>query len=297
MGSLEVTAEKHEGVFRILDKHEIAPNVYEVVISAPEVAKKALPGQFIILMVDEQSERVPYTLSGWDAEKGTITLVVLEKGQSSRKLILLDVNDKLVHVVGPLGVPLEIDNYGTVVLASGCYGIAAIVPIAKAMKKAGNRVIAISEARSHYLHYYKEKLQDVCDQFIQTTIDGSMGFKGHAIDALTQKLSNGEKIDRVIAVGCPFMMMVTAQETKPYGVKTLAALNPIMLDGTGMCGACRVTVGDQMKFACVDGPEFNGHEVDFDEMLLRNRNYIENEKISTDRFEERHKTCRLEGMS
>jgi NAD(P)H-flavin reductase len=236
-------------------------------------------------MVDEQSERVPYTLSGWDAEKGTITLVVLEKGQSSRKLVLLNTNDELAHVVGPLGVPLEIENYGTVVLAAGCYGIAAIAPIAEAMKKAGNRVIAISEARSHYLHYYKEKLQGVCDEFVQTTIDGSIGTRGHAIDALTQKLNAGEKIDRVIAVGCPFMMMVTAQETKPFGIKTLAALNPIMLDGTGMCGACRVTVGDQMKFACVDGPFFDAHLIDWDELKDRRAAYSAEEIHSLGRTE------------
>ena len=283
--ALDEVEVKREGAFQILRKNELAPNVHEIVISAPEVAKKALPGQFIILMVDEQSERVPYTLSGWDAEKGTITLVVLEKGQSSRKLVLLDVNDKLAHVVGPLGVPLEIENYGTVALAAGCYGIAAIAPIAKAMKEAGNRVIAISEARSHYLHYYKDKLQDFCDQFIQTTIDGSMGIKGHAIDALTQKLSDGEKIDRVIAVGCPFMMMVTANETRAYGVKTLAALNPIMLDGTGMCGACRVSVGEKMKFACVDGPFFDAHLIDWDELRDRRAAYSAEEIHSLGRTE------------
>jgi len=283
--ALDEVEVKREGAFQILRKNELAPNVHEIVISAPEVAKKALPGQFIILMVDEQSERVPYTLSGWDAEKGTITLVVLEKGQSSRKLVLLDVNDKLAHVVGPLGVPLEIENYGTVALAAGCYGIAAIAPIAKAMKEAGNRVIAISEARSHYLHYYKDKLRDFCDQFIQTTIDGSMGIKGHAIDALTQKLSDGEKIDRVIAVGCPFMMMVTANETRAYGVKTLAALNPIMLDGTGMCGACRVSVGEKMKFACVDGPFFDAHLIDWDELRDRRAAYSAEEIHSLGRTE------------
>jgi NADH dehydrogenase/NADH:ubiquinone oxidoreductase subunit G/NAD(P)H-flavin reductase len=283
--ALEVTAEKHEGAFQILQKREIAPNVHEIVISAPEVAKKALPGQFVIVMVDELSERVPYTLSGWDTEKGTITMVVLEKGQSSRKLVLLDVNDKLAHVVGPLGVPLEIDNYGTVVLTAGCYGIAAITPIAEAMKNAGNRVIAISEARSYYLHYYQDKLQNVCDRFIQTTIDGSIGTRGHAIDALTQMLDADEKVDLVIAVGCPFMMMVTAQETKPYGVKTLAALNPIMLDGTGMCGACRVTVGDQMKFACVDGPFFDAHLIDWDELRDRRAAYGAEEIHSLGRTE------------
>ena len=271
--ALDQTAVMGEGAFEILEKREIAPNVHEIVIAAPEVAKKALAGQFVIVMVDEQSERVPYTLCGWDSQKGTITLVVLEKGQSSRKLVLSKAGDKLAHVVGPLGIPLEIENYGTVVLTAGCYGIAAIAPIAEAMKNAGNRVIAISEARSHYLHYYQEKLESLCDEFVQTTIDGSVGTRGHAIDALTQRLKDGDKIDRVIAVGCPFMMMVTGGETKPFGVKTLAALNPIMLDGTGMCGACRVTVGDEMKFACVDGPFFDAHLIDWDELRDRRAAY------------------------
>lgn len=276
--SIEVVeAAKVEGKFQILEKQEIAPNTHEIIINAPEVAKKALPGQFIILMVDEKSERVPYTLCDWDAEKGTITLIVLEKGQSSRKLVLLQAGDKLAHVVGPLGVPLEIKRYGKVVLAAGCYGIGAIVPIAKAMKKAGNRVTVITEARSSYLHYYRDKLESICDEMCLTTIDGSMDVKGHAVDVIAQKLKDGEKIDCVIAIGCPFMMMLTGQETKPYGVKTLAALNPIMLDGTGMCGACRVTVGDQTKFACVDGPFFDAHLIDWDELRDRRAAYSDEE--------------------
>ena len=254
---------------RILEKCEIAPNVHEIVIEAPNVAKKAQPGQFVIIMVDEKSERVPFTLCDWDTKKGTITLIVLEVGQSSRKLVLLKASDKIAHLVGPLGIPLEIKHYGTVVLTAGCYGIGAILRIAEALRKVGNCVITIVEARSHYNQYYKEKLQAVSDELIQTTIDGSLNIKGHALDVIAQKLKDGDKIDCVIAVGCPFMMMLTAQETKPYGVKTLAALNPIMLDGTGMCGACRVTVGDETKFACVDGPFFDAHLVDWDELWDR----------------------------
>jgi len=274
-----------KGRFQILEKREIAPNIHELVIDAPDVAKKAKPGQFVIVMVDEKSERVPYTLCDWDVEKGTITLVVLEKGQSSRKLVLLDAGDKLAHVVGPLGVPLEIKRYGTVVLAAGCYGIGAILPIARAMKEAGNRLTAIIEARSFYLHYYKEKLEGICDELIQTAIDGSMNIKGHSVDVIAQKLKAGEKIDCVIAIGCPFMMMLTGQETKPYGVQTLAALNPIMLDGTGMCGACRVTVGDQTKFACVDGPFFDAHLIDWDELRDRRAAYSAEEIHSLGRTE------------
>ncbi len=270
--SPKVESKRTDG-FGILEKSEISPNIHEIVIKAPNVAAKAQPGQFAIIMVDEKSERVPFTLCDWDAEKGTITLIVLEVGQSSRKLVLLKAGDKIAHVVGPLGIPFEIKRYGTVALTAGCYGIGAILRIAPALKEAGNRVITITEARSHYKHYYREKLQAVSDELIQTTIDGSLNIKGHVIDVIGQKLKNGEKIDLVVAVGCPFMMMLTAQETEPFGVKTLAALNPIMLDGTGMCGACRVTVGDQTKFACVDGPFFDAHLVDWDELWDRRAAY------------------------
>jgi NAD(P)H-flavin reductase len=229
------------------------------------------------VMVDEKSERVPFTLCDWNTDKGTITLIVLEVGQSSRKLVLLKAGDRIVHLTGPLGVPLEIKKYGTVLLTGGCYGIGASLRIASALKDAGNNVIGIVEGRSHYKHYYTDKLRVACSELIQTTIDGSLSFKGHAVDVVAQKLKNGEKVDCVIAIGCPFMMMLTAQETKPYGVKTLAALNPIMLDGTGMCGACRLTVGGQMKFACVDGPFFDAHLVDWDEVRDRRVAYSDDE--------------------
>lgn len=267
-----VKSKRTEG-FEILEKSEISPNVHEIIVKAPKVAEKAQPGQFVIVMVDEKSERVPFTLCDWDAEKGTITLIVLEVGQSSRKLVLLKAGERIAHLVGPLGIPLEIKRYGTVALAAGCYGIGAILRISAALKETGNRVIVIIEARCHYNHYYQEKLQGVCDELIQTTIDGSSNIKGHAVDVIGQKLKDGEKIDLVVAVGCPFMMMLTAEETEPFGVKTLAALNPIMLDGTGMCGACRVTVGDQTKFACVDGPFFDAHLVDWDELWDRRAAY------------------------
>jgi len=264
-------------VFEITKKREVAPNVHEIVIHAPAVAKKARPGQFIILMVDEKSERVPYTLCDWDREAGTVTLVVQEVGQSSRKLVLLRAGDQVAHLVGPLGVPLEIERFGTVALAAGCYGIGAILGIARAMKAAGNRVIAIVEADSHYLHYFRAELEAAADEFIQTTIDGSENIKGHSIDVVKRKLENGESLDRVIAVGCLFMMMLAGNVTKPFGVKTLVALNPIMLDGTGMCGACRVAVGEQTLFACVDGPFFDAHQVDWSELRDRRVAYSDDE--------------------
>ena len=262
-----------DGRFRIVSRSEIVPNTHEIVIGAPEVARKALAGQFCIVMADALSERVPYTLSDWDAEKGTITLVVLEKGQSSRKLTLLDAGDCVAHVTGPLGIPLEIAQYGNVVLTGGCYGIGAIVPIARAMRAAGNHVTVVTEARSWYLAYYREKLAGIADECIPSTIDGSLGEKGHSMDVVGQRLEAGKKIDLVIAIGCPFMMMLTARETAPFGVKTLASLNPIMLDGTGMCGACRITVGGETKFACVDGPFFDAHQVDWDEVRDRRTAY------------------------
>jgi NAD(P)H-flavin reductase len=270
-------------VFEILDKREVAPNVHEIVIEAPAIVQKAQPGQFIILMVDEDSERVPYTLSDWDSASGAITLVVLEAGHSSRKLIMRQPGEHVAHVVGPLGEPLAIENVGTVALAAGCYGIGAILSIARAMRAAGNRVISIVEARSHYVHYYEKKLRQVSDEVIQTTIDGSEGIKGHAVDIIKRKLDDGEHLDLVIAVGCPFMMMLTGTETKPHAVKTLVALNPIMVDGTGMCGACRVNIGGEMKFACVDGPFFDAHEVDWDELRDRRAAYSREEIESLER--------------
>lgn len=264
-------------MFEIVEKREVAPNVHQVVLRAPAIAKKARAGQFVILMVDEYSERVPYTLCDWNAAAGTVTLAVQEMGNSSRKLVLRRAGDHVAHLVGPLGIPLEIERFGTVALAAGCYGVGAILGIARAMKAAGNRVLSIVEADSHYLHYFTQELAAASDELVQTTIDGSQGLKGHSVDVVKQKLEQGETIDRVIAIGCPFMMMLAAQVTKPFGVKTLVALNPIMLDGTGMCGACRVSVGEETKFACVDGPFFDAHAVDWKELRDRRAAYSHEE--------------------
>lgn len=263
--------------FQILAKREISPNNHEIVFYAPVVAKKARAGQFAIIMADATSERVPYTLCDWDADAGTITLIVQEKGQSSRKLALMQVGDKAAHIVGPLGTPLDIKKYGTVVLLGGCYGLGAHIAIAKALKDAGNHVVIMVEARSHYLHYYENELAQVADEYIASTIDGSNGVRGHAIDVLLRRLKKGAHVDLAIAVGCPFMMKTVAAELKDIDCPVLAALNPIMLDGTGMCGACRVTVDGETKFACVDGPFFSAHQIDWEELKDRRNAYSEAE--------------------
>jgi NAD(P)H-flavin reductase len=286
-------------MFRILENRRLAPNVHELVIEAPRIADEALAGQFVILMPDQKSERVPFTLSDWDCHNGTITLIVLEMGRASRELLTKRPGDQVAHLVGPLGQPLEIDNYGTVALAAGCYGIGAIVCIARALRQAGNHVIAVVEARSHYLHYYMDKLEAVADEVIQTTIDGSAGEKGHSVDVIARKLADGQKLDRVIAVGCPFMMMLTARETEPHGVKTLAALNTIMVDGTGMCGACRVSIAGETKFACVDGPFFDAHQVDWEQVFGRREAYSPQEIDALQYAEGEHahqddEPCRLD---
>ena len=259
--------------FMVLSRRELVPNTYEFIIYAPSIAKKALPGQFVIVMVDENSERIPYTLSDWNEEKGTITLVIQEKGLSSRKMISVSEGECLAHVVGPLGTAFEVQHYGTVAILGGCYGIGAVLRLSRSLREQGNKVIVISEARSHYLAYYEKELSAVSDQFIQTTVDASLGEKGHAIDALKRLIQAGEKIDLIVAVGCPFMMMITAEETRNTGIKAVCALNPIMLDGTGMCGACRISIGGETKFACVDGPFFDAHQVDWDEVRDRREAY------------------------
>jgi ferredoxin--NADP+ reductase len=267
-------------VFKIVSNTEIALNVHEIVLEAPEIARTANPGQFIIVMVGEKSERIPLTLADWDEEAGTITMVVLEVGKSTGALVALPAGESVAHVVGPLGKPIEIGKFGRVAVTGGCYGIGAVVRTARALREAGNHVTAVVEARSHDMHYYSEKFQSFCDEVVRTTTDGSVDFKGHAVDVIESRLKGGEKLDLVIAVGCVFMMMLTAKATEPFGVKTLVSLNPIMLDGTGMCGACRCTVGGEMKFACVDGPFFDAHEVDWMELRDRRAAYSMLEKTS-----------------
>jgi len=264
--------------FKMLEKEHIAPGIKRVVISAPLIANKAKVGQFVILRIDEYGERFPLTLFRWDSEKGTITLIFQEVGVSTKKLGMLQVGDCIKDVLGPLGNPSEIKRYGNVAVIGGGVGTALMYPQVSALRKAGNRVISILGARTAELLLLEGELAELSDELYVSTDDGSKGYKGFTSDVLKNLLNKGERFDYVFAVGPILMMRTIAEVTHPYGIKTVVSLNPIMIDGTGMCGGCRVTVGGETKFACVDGPEFDAHKVDFRELMNRLRIYIEEEK-------------------
>ena len=270
---------------QILERSEIAPNVHACKVLAADIAAKTRPGQFIIVIPDEFSERTPITISDWDVEEGTISFIFLDIGSSTNSLAQMNAGDEIYSLTGPLGQAFEIKKYGKVALVGGCYGIGGIYPAARVLRESGNQVICYSEARSSFLLYWSEKLEQVSNQVRYATADGSLGFKGHAHDELEQDLKNGAGYDMVFAVGCTFMMYRISQVTRPFGVKTMVSMNPIMIDGTGMCGACRIEVGGTTKFACVDGPHFDGHEVDWDVILSRRKAYLEEEIISGERHD------------
>lgn len=264
---------------KIITKENIAPAVYEMVVEAPLVAHKCQPGQFVIVRTDEYGERVPLTIADFDREQGTITLIIQAIGNSTTQLCTeFNVGDEILDVVGPLGRPSEMGKFGTVVVVGGGIGVAPVYPIARAYHELGNKVIAIIGARNKDLVIWQDKMAAVSDELIVTTDDGSAGRKGFVTDPLREMLEAGEKIDLTLAIGPVIMMKNVAAVTKPFGVKTTASLNTIMVDGTGMCGGCRLTVGGETKFACVDGPDFDGHLVDWDESLKRSRMYADWER-------------------
>ncbi len=267
-------------MYKILERQDLCPNMHLFRVSAPNVAKKAQPGQFIVIRIDEKGERIPLTVADWDEKEGNVTIVFMEVGTTTYRLALLQVGDSIADFVGPLGLPTHIDKFGTVVCVAGGVGVAPVMPIAREMKRKGNRVISIMGARSKDLLFWEDELSGVSDQLIVTTDDGSYGHKGVVTEPLKELLASGERIDRVIAIGPSIMMKFCAKTTEPFGVKTFVSLNPIMVDGTGMCGCCRVSVGGITKFACVDGPDFDGHQVDWDLLFARQRAYLEEEKLS-----------------
>ncbi len=263
---------------RILEKQDLSENVVRMVLEAPAIARKRRAGQFIILKIDEQGERIPLTIVDSDAKKGTITIIFQVVGKTTTVLAKMNAGESLTDVQGPLGNPTEIENFGRVVCIGGGVGVGVVYPLAAALKKAGNYVTSIIGARCKSLLILEEEMKRVSDKLIVATDDGSYGFHGFVSAVLQNMIDAGEKIDRVYAIGPVPMMRVLSDLTRPYGIKTIVSLNPIMVDATGMCGACRVSVGGKTKFTCVDGPEFDGHEVDFTLLSNRLRMYSEQEK-------------------
>ena len=271
-------------MYRIIAKERLAENIHLLEVEAPEVARKAQPGQFVVVRVDEEGERIPLTIADWDVERGSITIILLAVGTTTRKLARLNAGDSILNFVGPLGRPTEIDRFGTVICVAGGVGTASIFPISRLLKARQNEVIAIMGARTKELIFWEDHLRSVSHQLIVTTDDGSYGRKGVVTEPLKEFLG-ARKVDRVIAIGPAVMMKFCCLTTKPFGVNTIVSLNSIMVDGTGMCGCCRVSVGGETKFACVDGPDFNGHEVDWDLLMKRQRAYLEEEKKSLELWE------------
>ncbi len=268
-------------MYRILEKQDLTPVIHLWKVEAPRVAKKAQAGQFIILHHGEEGERIPLTIADWDREAGTVTVVFMEVGASTQKFAQLKAGDTIDDFVGPLGKPTEIEKYGTVVCVAGGFAIATIVPIARAMKAAGNKVISIMGFRTRDLVFWEDRLGGFSDELIVTTDDGTYGRKGLVTEPLKELLEK-RAVDRVIAIGPTVMMKFSSLTSKPFSVPTIVSLNPIMVDGTGMCGACRVEVGGETKLACVDGPDFDGHKVDWDLLMSRQRAYLEEEKTSVE---------------
>jgi ferredoxin--NADP+ reductase len=275
-------------LYKILLKQDLVPGIHLFKVAAPAVAKKAQPGQFVVVRIDEKGERIPLTIADWDEKEGSITIVFMEVGTTTARLALLKEGDAIADFVGPLGVPAHIEKFGTVVCVAGGVGTAVVAPIARALKQAGNKIISIQGARSQDLIFWEDELGSVSDQLIVTTDDGSYGRKGVVTEPLRELLGSGEKVDRVIAIGPAIMMKFCSLTTQPFGIKTIVSLNPIMVDGTGMCGCCRVSVGGETKFACVDGPDFDGHQVDWDLLFARQRIYLDEEKCSFEQWQKSH---------
>jgi ferredoxin--NADP+ reductase len=271
-------------MYRIIEKRDLTPTIKLVKVVAPAIARKAQAGQFIILRLHDHAERIPLTIADYSRDEGTITIVLQVVGKSTEELATLKVGDDILNFAGPLGEPSEIKNYGTVICIGGGVGVAPIYPIARSLHQAGNRIISIIGARSADLLFYESEMRIVSDQFQVVTDDGSKGRKGLVTGALEDLLTSKEHLDLVFAVGPVPMMRAVAEITRTYGVKTIVSLNPVMVDGTGMCGGCRVTVGGTTKFACVDGPDFDAHQVDFQELQMRQRTYRKEEQAANEHY-------------
>jgi len=273
---------------KILEKRLIrSPDVYYYKIAAPLISRKAQPGQFVIIRLEEKRERIPLSLADIDPAEGTISLIVMAVGKTTSELSGSSVGDEILDLCGPLGMPTHIEKVGKVILVGGGFGVAPLYPIARAFKAAGNSVTLIMGARSKDLLIYEQEMRQVCDKVLITTDDGSKGLKGVVTTALKQELETGGA-GLVMTVGPAIMMKFVCEATRPFGVRTMVSLNPIMIDGTGMCGGCRVSVGGQTKFACTDGPEFDGHLVDWDVLMNRQKAYRNEEQESFEAWKQRH---------
>lgn len=270
-------------MYKIVSKKSIGINLKSFEVEAPDIAKNAKAGQFVMFRVDDKGERVPLTVAGADAEKGLIKIIFQETGKSTSSLGLLNAGDYIKDLAGPLGNPTEIKYYGTVVAVAGGVGTAEVLPVITSLKKAGNKVICVVGARNKDLIILEEELKTVCDELLFATDDGSYGTKGLVTDVL-KDIVDKEKVDIVYAIGPVPMMRAVANLTKEKNIKTLVSLNPIMVDGSGMCGACRVTVDGKTRFACVEGPEFDAHKVEWDELISRLGLFRDMEKISFEKF-------------
>ena len=278
--------------YQVFAKKVLAPEVVQMDIVAPLVARKAQPGEFIILRVDKNGERIPLTIADFDRERGTVTIIFQEVGASTRQLGQLETGDEIMDFAGPLGKPTHIEKRGTVVCIGGGIGVAPVYPIARGMKQSGNNVISIIGARNRGLLILEKEMRAVSDRLYVTTDDGSYGDKGLVTQRLQQLIDSGLTINEVVAIGPVVMMRAVAETTRPYGIKTVVSLNPIMVDGTGMCGGCRVSVGGDTFFACVDGPEFDGHKVDFAELEARRRMYLDFERSGCGHSGQKEGGCR-----
>lgn len=272
---------------RILQRQRLVPNIHLLEVHAPEIARKCQPGQFVIVMPDERGERIPLTIADWDEERESVTSVFMLVGTSTHKLSLLKEGDEVPVFVGPLGKPSEVEKFGTVLCAGGCFGIAAIYPVARALKRKGNRIITLLDVKANYLLYWEEKLRDVSDKFFVSARDGAFHSKDYIPKKMESLLEKEKHVDRVIAIGCTYLMYACSEATRSQGIKTVVSLNPIMVDGTGMCGACRVTADGKTKFACVDGPDFDGHTVDWLELFARRKSYFDDEVKSLCQWEKK----------
>lgn len=274
-------------MYEIMAKNGLAQKIKSIEIHAPAIAEKARAGQFVILRVDEKGERIPLTLVDWNKQKGTITLIFLEVGASTEKLGMLRVGDMVSNVCGPLGKPSEVKRYGLVCVIGGGVGTASALPIIRAMKQAGNKVVAIVGAKTAGLLILEDEIRKIADELYVSIDDGTKGQKGFVSDVLKMLITKGCKFDVVYAIGPTVMMRAVANTTKPYNVHTIVSLNPIMVDGMGMCGACRVSVGGKTWFACVDGPEFDAHQVDFGELMKRQMAFVSQEQLASQQLQKR----------